>query len=247
MEYTIIFLLSIIIFILFFIKEIKIIKQLSLNEINNKNNKKNKKDNIFNYEMIPIKKLTLMYYNPFLLKIYKCILDDIKQYKKYDPNSYIIFCQLDLSSSDLALLDWFGYVNGIIKLCIDTLIKLIKNKEKISVNFINKIELLNRYYDIYYKDNGYKKFMNKNLDKKYLDNKKLNNNIILQNLYKIYNKHRYIFSLIIKTSTDTKKNDLLKQIKKYINDDKNLYMLNAHLNNLDYKKIKNKKELFNNI
>ena len=37
---------------------------------------------------------------------------------------------INLSSSDLLILDWIGYTTGIIKLCIDTITKLkIGNNE----------------------------------------------------------------------------------------------------------------------
>ena len=46
------------------------------------------------------------------LKIYK----RYKYYNIYNHKSYIIFTNLKLSSSDIILLDWFGIINGIIKL-----------------------------------------------------------------------------------------------------------------------------------
>ena len=215
------------------------------------NLKSNKiKKNIFNFESLPIKKLTVLYYNPVLLDIYQEIYKIIKEHNKYDYKAYITFSELKLSSSDLIFLDWFGYINGIIKYSIDTVIKLIKKKENISINFINKLKLLNFYYSIYYKNNKYKKYMSKELN-----NKKLESNLILQDLYKIYDHQKQIFLLIFNNCYD-KKNDIHKEIKKYISDNnselnnnnklnnKNMYLLNLTLNNnskLNNSKLNNSK------
>ena len=245
MEYTIIFLLLIIIIILYFIRELNFINKLINNKLTNLSN-------IFNYEIIPVKKICLLYFNPFLIKSYNNIFNEIKKYNKYDPKTYITFIELSLSDSDTNFLDWFGFVNGVIKYSIDTILKLIKKKEVISSKITQNLVYLNKYYELIYdknKINNYKKYMNNGL------NKKLESNLILQNLYKLYCYNKCIFIDIIKNKNSKLNNNLnnnldknqkriLQDIKKYVIDDKNeyktnLHLLNIHINNLH--KTKNNK------
>ena len=217
MEYLIIFFLIIMIFIIYYIKQINFIRQIS--------NKSNKiKINLFNISSID--KYKLLYYNPLLIHIYQSLLITIKSYNKYDYKSYIIFSKLKLSHPDLLFLDWFGFINGIIKYSIDTVKKLIRKKENISTTYIINIKLLNFYYKVFY-TNYDKKYLSKLISKE-INSKKLESNIILQNLYQLYYIQKEIFLHFFKTHNT---NYIYKNMRKYVNKNIDIYLVNSILNN----------------
>ena len=229
MEYIIIFILIIIIFILYYLKQINFIKKL----INIKKNNNYNHNNIFKVSYIY--KYQLLYYNPILINLYELILKNNIYYNIYDYKSYIVFSNLKLSTSDVILLDWFGFINGIIKLSIDTITKLLKknNNQQILNSFGDNIKSLKLYYHtMYIKFNNKNKYINKQIQKyihKYIKYKKLKNNILLQDLYYIYYVQKLLFQNIIKISK--KNNDIYLKIVHYLKKNKDIYLLNSTLNN----------------
>jgi hypothetical protein len=228
MEYIIIFILIIIIFILYYLKQINFIRTL----INIKNNH-NKNNNLF--DVSHFYKYKLLYYNPILINLYQIILKDIKYYNIYNHKSYIIFTNLKLSSSDIILLDWFGIINGIIKLSIDTIIKIFKKNKNILKSLGDNIKSLKLYYDTMYVKFSNKinnkqiyKFIELQI-KKNIKQKQLKNNDIIRDLYYIYYIQRKLFLEIFKKSN--KNNKIYFKISKYIKKNKDIYLLNLTLNN----------------
>jgi hypothetical protein len=228
MEYIIIFILIIIIFILYYLKQINFIKTL----INIKHNKHNNHNNIFKVSYIY--KYKLLYYNPILINLYELILKDIKYYNIYNYKSYIVFSNLKLSSHDIILLDWFGFINGIIKLSIDTITKLLKKNinHQILKSFGDNIKSLKLYYHTMYIKFNNNKYINKQIQKyinTHIKHKKLKNNIILQDLYYIYYVQKQLFQEIVNFSK--KNNDIYLKIVHYLKKNKDIYLLNSTLNN----------------
>ena len=194
-------------------------------------------------------KFKLLYYNPYLINLYQDILKNIKFINIYSYKSYITFSELNLSHHDLLILDWFGYINGIIKLTIDTFIKLLKNNKKINtdifVKITDNIKSLKIYYNIFYKKINMNHFNNNLL--KIIKNKKIIKNTLLCDLYLIYYIHHDIFKYLFKNNNNNHK--LYKYINKYIHNLKEIYLLNNRLNNnnkLHNNKFKND-NIFNEI
>jgi len=213
MEYVIIFLLLIFLIIVIVLKQIK-----AINKFNTKNNKYN---NIINYPTY--KKYLYTYYNPVLLYLYETMYIQLKKISKYDYKSYIIFSKLKISHENNVIFDWISYSSGIIKMAIDSVIKIIKNKNTIPNDFINIIIKIKLYYNCVYG-----KINEKDIYKKF---KIIKNNKVLFNLYYIY---EIITSLYNDIFNNLDKSKLSKGVKQIINKNKDkndIYLYNSYLNN----------------
>lgn len=219
MEYIIIFILFIFLIIVILIKPINTIKKFN-NKINNL-----KEINTLNF----YNKYMYYHYNPILLYLYENLYESLKKINKYDSKSYIIFNKLNISTNDKLILDWISYTGGVIRMSIDSIIKIIKKNDKLNDEFVNNIAKLKLFYQLFYK-NINESVINKNI-KKYIHNKKLYNNKVLFNLFYI-NEILKIQSTNYFNSLD--KSDISKNIKNVIKDanqTNNYYLYNSFLNN----------------
>jgi len=212
MELYIIISLICFIIILYFVDEIKLIFKLhtKLNTKSINNNKNSKNISLCN-------KILFMYYNPILLKIYKELLIELKKIKKYDYKSYYTHLNINLLHNELLFFDWFIIISGIIKFGQDTIIKLIKSKQSIPKNIINKINRLYNYY--YFIKKSFKNIKN-------IKNKKYKNDTLMK-LYKIEELNYKLFIQYYKFINIDKK--FIKIIEQSIKD-KNINTINSKFN-----------------
>lgn len=223
MEYIIILFLLIFLILIIFIKQIKSINKF----IEKENNIRPILSKNYNYYLFSP-------FNPIILHFYEKLYLSFKKINKYNYKSYIIFNHIKLSSYDRIYLDWISYTSGIIKMAIDTIIKYIKKKNVISIDFVKKLNQLKLYYTIFYEKIDSNKII-KNIKKNH-KNKNIQSNPIIYNLYFIDYILNNIYSKYfnhLKESNNISKNiiDNLKNINhnKY-------YLYNSILNNKINKK-----------
>ena len=230
MEYIIILILIIFLIIIILLKQI--------NTIKNFKKCKNKFKSIVVFKSFD--KYILFYHNPLILYLYENLYRSLKPINKYDYKSYIVFTKIKISSDNQILFDWISYTSGIIRMSIDSVIKILKKKENLNHEFINNIAKIKLYYTmINIKVNIDK--VNKNIIKN-VHNKLLQSNKTIFNLFYI---NEILNNIYIKFFDNLDKSKLslnIKKIIKYNNNNNNIYLYNSYLNNR-----LNKKYLHNNI
>jgi len=233
MEYIIILFLLVFLIIIILLKQINHIKKF------NKNN--NNLKSIFNHNLYD--KYIFFQKNPIIFYLYENIYKSLQKINKYDHKSYIIFTKIKTASSDKLSLDWMSYTGGMIKMSIDSIIKIIKKKENINSDFINNIAKLKLYYQLFYK-NIDMNTINKNISK-YIHNKKIKSNRVIYNLFYINEILDNLSSKYFNSLDNSKLALQIKKIIKKINNDNNFYLYNSFLNNrLDKNYIEEKNSLF---
>jgi len=225
MEYIIILLLLIFLITIVLIKHINNIKKINSNN--------NKYKSIFNQN----KKCEYLYFgnNPILFYLYFNTYKSLQKFNKYDYKSYITFTKIKTSNEDQYKLDWISYTSGIIRMSIDNIKKIIKNKEKINNDFIKDITKLKLYYKLLYKYN----------ENNIKVSKRIKNNKVLFDLYYINEILNNIYGDYFNNLNNTNTSKKIKTIIKNLNDE--YYLYNTILNNrLDKKYLTNNISSFNN-
>jgi hypothetical protein len=234
MEYMIILVLFIFLIIIILIKQIR-----TINKFKSKQNNLKSIFQINNYN-----KYLLFPQNPVILYLYDNILTSLKSINKYDYKAYIIFTKIKTSSEDQLFLDWISYTGGIIRMCIDTCIKMIKKNEEINSSFVNNVAKLKLYYSIIYKNPNLSR-LDKNLTK-YVPSRKIRTSRLIYNLF-------FINEILLETSDKFYKSlssrsslsNHIKKIIKTIDNKNNYYLYNSVLNNrLDKKYLQTKSTIF---
>ncbi len=180
--------------------------------------------------------------NPVLMYLYEKLYRSLKPFNKYDHKSYIIFTKIKTSNENQIYLDWISYTTGIIKMSIDTVIKMLKKKQNINQDFINNLAKLKLFYGINSRNIDINK-INKNIIK-YIKNKSIQTNRVIFNLFYI---NEILKNIYIKFFNSLDKSKLSKNIKKILKDEdkNNLYLYNSYLNNrLNKRYLQNKNSLF---
>lgn len=230
MEYIIIFLLLIFLLMIILLKQINHIRKFK------------KTTNNYN-PIVKIKKYDLIIYhsNPLLIYLYEKLYKSLKPFNKYDHKSYIIFTKIKTCNQNQIYLDWISYTSGMIKMSIDTVIKILKKKQNINQDFINNLAKLKLFYRFYNRDIDINK-INKNINK-YVHNKSIRTNRIIFNLFYI---NEILTNVYTRFFNSLNKSNLSNNIKKIIKDEdknkNNIYLYNSYLNNR-----LNKKYLQNNF
>jgi hypothetical protein len=232
MEYIIIFLLLIFLIMIILLKQINHIRKFK------------RSINTFT-PIVKLKKYDqLIFYssNPVLMYLYEKLYRSLKPFNKYDHKSYIIFTKIKTSNENQIYLDWISYTTGIIKMSIDTVIKMLKKKQNINQDFINNLAKLKLFYGINSRNIDINK-INKNIIK-YIKNKSIQTNRVIFNLFYI---NEILKNIYIKFFNSLDKSKLSKNIKKILKDEdkNNLYLYNSYLNNrLNKRYLQNKNSLF---
>ncbi len=195
--------------------------------------------------IVKIKKYDQIIYpsNPLLMYLYEKLYKSLQPFNKYDHKSYIIFTKIKTSNENQIYLDWISYTSGIIKMSIDTVIKMLKKKQNINQDFINNLAKLKLFYRFYYRNIDINK-VNKNITK-YVHNKSLRTNRIIFNLFYI---NEILINVYTKFFDSFDKSKLSLNIKKILKkeDKNNIYLYNSYLNNrLNKRYLQNKLGSFN--
>ncbi len=195
--------------------------------------------------IVKIKKYDQIIYpsNPLLMYLYEKLYKSLQPFNKYDHKSYIIFTKIKTSNENQIYLDWISYTSGIIKMSIDTVIKMLKKKQNINQDFINNLAKLKLFYRFYYRNIDINK-VNKNITK-YVHNKSLRTNRIIFNLFYI---NEILINVYTKFFDSFDKSKLSLNIKKILKkeDKNNIYLYNSYLNNrLNKRYLQNKLASFN--
>jgi hypothetical protein len=204
-----------------------------------------KTTNTFN-SIVKLKKYdNFIYYpsNPLLMYLYEKLYKSLKPFNKYDYKSYIIFTKIKISNENQIYLDWISYTSGIIKMSIDTVIKMLKKKQSINQDFINNLAKLKLFYTLNSRNIDINK-INKNITK-YIHNKSIQKNRLIYNLFYI---NEILTNIYIKFFDSLDKSKLSLNIKKIIKeeDKNNIYLYNSYINNrLNKKYLQNKNSSFN--
>ena len=234
MEYIIILILIIFLIIIILLKQINTIKNFK--KCTNK------------YKSIVVlkkfNKYMLFPYNPIILYLYENLYNTLKPINKYDYKSYIVFTKIKLSTDNQILFDWISYTSGVIRMSIDSVIKLLKKKENLNHEFINNIAKIKLYYTlINIKVNMNK--VNKNIIKN-VHNKLLQSNKIIFNLFYINEILNNIYITFFENLDKSKLSTHIKKIIKENNNNNNIYLYNSYLNNrLNNKYLQNDIGCFN--
>ncbi len=192
-------------------------------------------DNYYKYLLFP--------QNPVILYLYDNVLASLKKINKYDYKAYIIFTKIKTSSQDQLFLDWISYSGGVIRMCIDTCIKMIKKNQNIPSDFVNNIARLKLYYYIVYK-NPNMSHLNKNLTK-YVPSRKIRSSRLLYNLFFINEILLEISDKYFKKLNSSSLSNNIKKILKTVDNKNNYYLCNSILNNrLSSKYLQSKDTLF---
>jgi hypothetical protein len=231
MEYIIIFLLIIFLIMVILLKQINHIRKL--------------KKNINTFRpIVKLKKYDQIIYpsNPLLMYLYEKLYKSLKPFNKYDHKSYIIFTKIKTSNNNQIYLDWISYTSGVIKMSIDTVIKMLKKKQSINQDFINNLAKLKLFYRVYYRNIDTNK-INKNIIK-YVHNKSIQTNRVIFNLFYINEILINIYTNLFNSLDKSKLSHNIKKIIKY-EDKNNLYLYNSYLNNrLNKRYLQNKNSSF---
>ena len=181
--------------------------------------------------------------------LYENLYKSLKIFNKYDYKSYIIFTKLKTSNENQIYLDWISYTCGIIKMSIDTVIKVLKKKQNINQDFINNLAKLKLFYRINSRNVNVNK-INKNIAK-YVKNKSIQSNRIIFNLFYI---NEILINVYTRFFNSLDKSKISQNIKKIIKeeDKNNYYLYNSYLNNrLNKRYLQNNlssfSEYFNNL
>jgi hypothetical protein len=216
MELYIIVVLLCFIILLYFVDELKLIYVLNVDILNN--------SKIINKSLSFFDKSLLLYNNPYLIKLYKKILNNLKKINKYDIKSYYSKLDINLPYDALIFMDWFSITYGIIKLSQDTIIKLIKLKENISTDLIYNINKLYNYY--LYIEKIFKNInisqLNKYKNKKYKNDSLIKLIKIEELLKNLFIKYHKILNIKYKSST--------KSLFKSIIQNREINLINLKLN-----------------
>jgi hypothetical protein len=203
MEYIIIFILLIFIIILNLKKQLNYISTIKLDK------------NCF----INFNKIHLTNKNPVLIYLFENFYNSLKLFNKYNYKKYIIFNNLKISQNDKDILDWISYTGGSINMAIDSVIKMIKSKQQIPIEFINNVAKLKLHYAIFKliknPDDNIRK-----INKKYMKNKVILNLLFIDTVLK---------EIYIDIISNIQSNKVIN--KKVLKDKNNYYLCNLYLNN----------------
>lgn len=232
MEYIIIFLLLLFLIMIILLKQINHIRKF-------------KKDTNTFTSIVKIKQYDhFIFYssNPILMYLYEKLYKSLKLFNKYDYKSYIIFTKIKISNENQIYLDWISYTSGIIKMSIDTVIKMLKKKQNINQDFINYLAKLKLFYSLNFRNIDINK-INKNISK-YIHNKSIQTNRVIFNLFYINeiltNVYTRFFNSLDKSKLSQNIKKIIKQEDKY-----NFYLYNSYLNNrLNKRYLQNKNSSF---